>query len=44
MFFRYRGYNRLLVDDPYETIEDMYNRDLLEVNDDAILDRPDVRS
>ncbi len=39
MFFRYRGYNRMLVQDPYEDLENMWNRELLEVDDDALFDR-----
>ncbi|MFP4118156.1 MAG: hypothetical protein ACLFTR_04495 [Candidatus Woesearchaeota archaeon] len=42
MYFRDRGYNRLLVKDPYEDIESLWRRELLEVNDDEQFDRADV--
>ncbi len=39
MFYRDRGYNRLMVQDPYEDLDSMRQRELLEVGDDALLDR-----
>ncbi len=31
MYYRYRGYNRLLVEDPYEDIESIARKNPLEV-------------
>lgn len=42
MFFRDRGYNRLIVKDPYEDIRSLWERNLLEVNDYALFDRTNV--